>query len=240
MGVALLLVLVNPDDLGPSTSQAYILVSPTPLPAMTPTPVPRRLGVVAGHWGGQDPGAVCPDGVTEVQVNLTVARYVQALLHPYGFQIDLLQEFDPRLERYRALALVSIHADSCEAPPELSGFKAAISAALSRSGTLEQRTRAQRLKTCLVEWYRETTGLRFHAQTITRDMSEYHAFREVDPDTPAVIIETGFLRGDYDLLVRQPERVARGIAQGLLCYARQQGLRVPPLPEPSPTPAPAP
>jgi len=61
-------------------------------------------------------------------------------------------------------------------------------------------------------------------------MSEYHAFREVDPDTPAVIIETGFLRGDYDLLVHHPRKVALGIAQGILCYARTQGMRVAPLP----------
>jgi len=236
MGVGLMLVLISPEDLGNTTPPEYLMATPSPVPLITPTPVPRRIGVVAGHWGGGDPGAVCPDGITEAQVNLQVAREVRALLTPYGFQVDVLREFDPRLEGYRALALVSIHADSCKAPPELSGFKVALSAALHTSGTAAQQARARQLKTCIVEWYRETTALRFHAQTITRDMSEYHAFREVDPNTPAVIIETGFLRGDYALLVHHPEVVARGIAQGLLCFARQQGLRVPPLPEPSPTP----
>src|SRR3990172_1809080 len=81
----------------------------------TPTPRPRPLiGIVAGHSGGEDPGAVCPDGLTEVTINLDVATRVKEKLAAAGFDVDLLKEIDERLERYAALAVVSIHADTCQ------------------------------------------------------------------------------------------------------------------------------
>ncbi len=233
LGIGLLFVLVHPREI-PREETPIPAAQITPLGPPTPTRPPLRVGIVAGHAGGDDPGAVCPDGVTEAQVNEAVARHTKALLETRGFQVDLLEEFDPRLEGYRALALVSVHADSCTASPDLSGFKLAIAEALARSKDPVRILRAQRLKECLADWYRAETGLPFHANTVTRDMTEYHAFEEVAPDTPAVIIETGFLRGDYDLLVHHPEIPARGIAQGVLCFARTQGLNLLPLPKEQP------
>jgi len=49
-------------------------------------------------------------------------------------------------------------------------------------------------------------------------MTQYHAFYEINPDTPAAIIETGFMLDDRDLLVGQPELVAQGIVDGLVCF----------------------
>ncbi len=222
------LVLLHPLDLSqpPEPPAALAEDAPARLPP-TPTRPPLRVGLVAGHSGTDDPGAVCPDGVTEVQVNTNIVREAARVLREAGFQVDILEEFDARLQGYRALALVSVHADSCSLAPDLSGFKLAISAFLEQLGDARQQLRARRLQGCLEAWYAAVTDLEYHPETVTRDMREYHAFREVHPDTPAVIIETGFLGGDYDLLVNRPQIPGRGVAMGVLCFARSENLPVP-------------
>jgi len=63
--------------------------------------------LVAGHQGN-DSGAVCLDGLTEATVNLDIAMRVKAGLEANGFQVDLLDEFDPRLEGDQALAVFNV------------------------------------------------------------------------------------------------------------------------------------
>ena len=199
-----------------------------------------HIGIVSGHWGS-DSGAVCANGLTEQQVNYAIATRVQQRLQQQGYTVDLLQEKDPRLEGYRADVLLSIHADVCVWPagagPVPSGFKLSFAAAVPESVAV----RAAQLKRCIAERYRVYTGLPFHPSSITRDMTEYHAFNEIDPTTPAVIIETGFLANgkDYDLLVNHPDKVAQAIAAGLLCYLRNEPL-VLPTATPAATPTEAP
>jgi len=167
----------------------------------------RHIGIVAGHRGS-DSGAVCPDGLTEAEVNLTVAEAVVHELKLRGARVDLLKEFDERLSGYRADAFVSIHADSCDY--DLSGFKVA---------SLEGGSDAsEQLVACLWQQYAAVTGLKPHPDTITYDMRDYHAFREIAPDTPAAIIETGFLSGDRQFLTQHPTRAAAGIVAGIECF----------------------
>jgi len=186
----------------------------------TPTPRPRpRIGIVVGHWGdNDDPGAVCPDGLTELQVNQEVAAQVQHGLVNEGFEVELLKEFDPKLQEYFALALVSIHADSCQyINDQATGYKVAPS--------MENRRpeRTGRLTSCLRYRYEEATGLEPH-NSITADMSSYHAFDEIDVDTPAAIIEIGFLNLDRQILTQEPDRIAAGITNGILCYIRNESI----------------
>ncbi|HIQ05588.1 MAG TPA: N-acetylmuramoyl-L-alanine amidase [Anaerolineae bacterium] len=176
-------------------------------------PVPsvkgKRVGIVAGHWGF-DVGATCPDGLTEVSVNQTIARLTAERLRRAGAQVDLMGEFDERLPGYRADAFLSIHADSCL--EGVSGFKAA------RAVNSAVPEAEDRLLRCVYDRYAKATGLQPHPGSITHDMLEYHAFRVMDPTTPAVIVETGFLGGDRELLVKHPYRVAWGLAEGMLCF----------------------
>lgn len=183
----------------------------------TPTARPRPLiGIVAGHWGN-DSGAVCPDGLTEVEINLEVATRVKEILTAEQYDVDLLEEFDERLQGYQALALVSIHADTCQfIDNNATGYK--VAAALSTSAP----ERANRLVACLTNRYQQTTGLRFHPGSVTSDMSSYHAFNEIHSDTTAAIIEIGFLNLDRQILTTQPDLLAEGIAQGVLCYIRNE------------------
>ncbi len=173
---------------------------------------PARIGIVSGHRGN-DSGAVCADGLTEAQVNFDHAVRVASLLRAQGYTVDILEEFDPRLRGYVADVLVSIHADSCAYINDLAtGFK------VTRAVDSPLPEADDRLVVCLTARYQRVTGLRFHANTVTYDMTQYHAFYEIDRATPAAIIETGFLYLDRTLLTRKADQVAQGIVDGILCY----------------------
>ena len=49
-------------------------------------------------------------------------------------------------------------------------------------------------------------------------MTEYHTFSEIDPTTPAAIIEIGFLNLDRQFLTETPELAAQGIVSGIECF----------------------
>jgi N-acetylmuramoyl-L-alanine amidase len=183
----------------------------------TPTlaPAVARIGLVSGH-SGYDSGAVCPDGLTEAVVNRVIAEEVRSLLEERGYQVDLLQEFDERLNGYHADALVSIHADSCDVPGA-TGFKVA-RVTDSRIPKAEDR-----LVACLYQEYQAVTKMPRHPGSITDDMTSYHAFREIDDHTPGAIIETGFLLDDRDIIIEQPKLAARGIAAGVVCFIEGAG-----------------
>jgi N-acetylmuramoyl-L-alanine amidase len=194
--------------------------SPTPRSWLQPTlsrptvAVPKLVGIVSGHRGS-DSGAVCPDGLTEAEINFAVAQRVVALLERMGYKVELLDEYDDQLEGYQADALVSIHADSCNVPGA-SGFKVA---RVINSAVPEVE---DRLVECLREEYAAATGLFHHVNSITFDMREYHAFNEIAPETPGAIIEMGFMGDDRYLLLFQQDRIARGIVEGIICFLEKQ------------------
>jgi N-acetylmuramoyl-L-alanine amidase len=180
----------------------------------TPTPRPRpTIGIIAGHSGFEDPGAVCSDGLTEATINIDVATRVKEKLTAAGFQVDLLEEFDDRLNDYQALALVSIHADTCQfIDDNATGFKVAASSAT------DSPEKAGRLAACLSSRYGEVTGLRFHPGSVSPHMTGYHAFEEISADTTAAIMEVGFMNLDRLIMTQQPDLLAEGVSQGILCY----------------------
>jgi N-acetylmuramoyl-L-alanine amidase len=197
-----------PDPSPTALSERTATVAP-PTPAL-PSTSPVKIGIVAGHWP-DDSGAVCPDGLTETEINLAVAQQVVSNLLRIGYNAEVLAEFSPKLDGYQATALVSIHADSCNVP-KASGFKVArVSASLVPE--LEDR-----LVACLIDKYQGATGLQFHRNSITYDMTEYHAFYEIAPETPAAIIEIGFMGEDRRLLTKRQDRVAQGIVDGIKCF----------------------
>ena len=167
--------------------------------------------------------------LTEADVNLKIAALVQEQLTQRGYQVDLLREFDTRLNGYRALAIVSIHNDSCEyINDQATGFK--VAAALNTNDI----NRANRLTACLVDRYQRITQMNFHAGSITSDMREYHSFREIDPNTVAAIIETGFLNLDREILTKHTDRIAEGVVEGILCFANNESIESTPVPSVAP------
>jgi N-acetylmuramoyl-L-alanine amidase len=208
--------------------EMMLSVQSTPSPAQssatwpTPTTSPRpRIGIVAGHWKN-DSGSVCGPNLNntkEVDVNLRIATLVQQQLVKEGYDVDLLEEFDKRLFQYQSMALVSIHNDSCDfINNEATGYKVA---AAPDSPYPEK---SKRLTDCMIQRYGNVTGMRYHPNTITPDMTSYHAFNEIHTNTTAAIIETGFLNLDYQKLTTETELIARGVTAGILCYIRNEPL----------------
>lgn len=203
--------------ISPSARQSLSIAVATDAMTAVPTALPtpnwaRRIGIVSGHRGN-DSGAVCPDGLTEASINLSVAELVVRNLRGMGYTVDLLDEFDPRLTDYQAAAMVSIHANTCQDFGELvSGFIVAASA-----GRITARGNDDLLVDCIAQHYASTTQLQRRLET-TVDMTDYHTFREIHALTPAAIIELGFMRGDREMLTEHPDALARGISDGVLCF----------------------
>lgn len=201
-----------------ASQAARLGAGPTWFQALMGAPRPAggaHIGIIAGHRGN-DSGTVCDDGLTETQVNQAVAEQVAVSLRGQGVSVDVLDEYDRRLRNYRADALVSIHSDSCSSA--LSGFK--VSPPVENGSPADER-----LAACLWDRYQAATGLARHPDTITRDMTHYHAFDEINDGTPAVIIEIGFLGGDRELLTGQSGRVVAGITDGLFCFLAPGAVR---------------
>jgi N-acetylmuramoyl-L-alanine amidase len=191
-------------------------------PAELPRGFPaRKIGIVVGHRGS-DSGAVCSNGLTELEVNSNIATFVQMKLIDMGYDVELLDEFDSRLRDYQAGLLLSIHTDSCDyINDSATGFK--VAAALSET----KSANSNRLVQCVADRYANITGLRYHYQSVTNDMTRYHAFVEIDPNTTAGIIEVGFLNLDQDILTSKPELLADGIVAGIKCYMENEGVSDP-------------
>jgi len=183
-----------------------------PTLAVTPNWL-QRIGIVSGHRGPEnDPGAVCEDGLTEAEINFDVAQRVVSKLRERNYTVDLLDEFDPRLDNYQAAALVSIHANTCQDFGEVvSGYLVAKAAARPDGGI------DSILAECIARHYEELVPLerRF---TLTLDMTDYHTFREIHPLTPAAIMELGFMLADRELLTEQPDLLAQAITNGVICF----------------------
>ena len=196
---------------------------------LTPIQPVLRIGILAGHSGGYDPGAVCPDalgGITEEFINTSVASRVKEMLNEEGYDVDIYTEWDQRLDELSALAFVAIHTDSCEyVNPEATGFKIAPSA---------NNPLSPRLEGCLQDRYARSTGLSLHPG-VTPNMTDYHAFYSISDQTPGAIIELGFLNLDHDKLLNNREEISRGVTDGILCFLRNEPITTP-QPTPSPTP----
>lgn len=196
-----------------ATNVGHLLPSPVDrLILITPTPEWETVALISGH-SGFDSGAICGESnsptLLEVDVVARIAELVRERLEGMGLEVLLLEEYDTRLTDLDAELLLSLHADSCIAA---SGFKAThpLNSAIP--------TTERRLIACINTEYAASTGLGLHTNSITHDMTFYHAFRKVLPTTPTAILELGFLGGDGHLLTQEPERVAEGITESISCF----------------------
>lgn len=198
-----------------------------PAPAARPGTLPR-IGLQVGHWKTRElpdelarlrtsSGAIAA-GLREVDLNLDMARRVAALLQSIGLAVDVLPATVP--PGYQADAFVAIHADGSRRP-DPRGFKLATPWRTSRASQL--------LHDSLVTEYASATGLPQDG-AITVNMRGYYAFtyrrhtHAIARTTPAVILEMGFLTNPKDraVLSGQPDRVAIGIANGIIRYLNER------------------
>lgn len=173
----------------------------------------REVALISGH-AGFDSGAVCEDergqvSLTEAEINANVAKLTAKRLRKAGADVIILDEYDDRLEGLQVDLLVSLHADSCI---DASGYKAAVD---ERRATMAAETH---LLNCIDKFYPANTSLAHHPNSVTHNMTQYHAFRRIASSTPAAILEMGFMGGDQQLLTRSPQFVAKGAADSILCF----------------------
>lgn len=188
------------------------------LTAGEPIP-PKQVALISGH-AGFDSGAVCTDDdgevmLTEAEINANIAEIAAQRLrqHPLGLDVTILDEKDERLSGLQVDVMLSLHSDSCVM---LSGYKAVAdpNSALNDA--------QQKLLTCIDNRYVAATQLAYHPTTITHDMLGYHAFNRIAPQTPAAILEMGFMGGDQVLLTEEAERVAQGVVDSVICFLNNE------------------
>lgn len=222
--------------------QPLAAVTPEPRPALAVDiaalaldlpagPIGARVGVQVGHWRSEE----LPDelallreqrggsaaGVNEVDINLEIAQQVAAILATRGVTVDILPATVP--PGYGADAFIAIHCD-INNDPTMHGYK------LARFRHSPNSARDDTLVDTLGASYAGSTG-QARDPLLTRAMTGYYAFRAqdfrhaIDPQTPAAIIELGFLTNDADraLLTARPQLAARGIAEGLLRFLTAPG-----------------
>ena len=185
---------------------------------------PVRIALQVGHWrteeaprelSGLRRNGASWNGLAEWEVNLEIARHAAAMLEELGYLVDILPAVVS--PDYRAHLFIAIHADASN-DPGAAGYRVA-------SPGRDATGRASGFVDLLNRKYGEVTGLR-RLPTATRRMRNYYAFNfrryehALHPMTIAAIIETGFLTnaGDREVIVSQPDRVARGIVEAITAF----------------------
>lgn len=191
---------------------------------------PVRVGVQIGHLNAADQ----PDelenlrfnfgghanGVDEVDINTAIGLAVQDRLHEYNVQVDILPATIPR--GYRADVMVAIHSDSTENPARI-GYKSAhFHPARNPYEPL--------LKVEVDRQFLNVAGRIDDDHNVSGNMMHYYAFdhrtfyHAVDPRTPALLIEVGYISNRDELAFLQQEHaVAALIADGIMSYLRAIG-----------------
>ena len=220
----LLMFFVNPEFLNPAVVEGLQLDSEeiiAGISAAGPTPVRtpqwlKKIGIISGHLG-RDSGAICEDAfgnaeLKEVDINYAVALRVISQLKAENYAVELLDENDPRLENYRAAAVVSIHANTCfDFGEHVTGYIVHKSDARPDVGV------DSFLRECVALNYGARVPLK-RSYIETDDLINYHAFNKIHPLTPAVILEMGYMLADRAALTEDPNLLAAAILAGIHCF----------------------
>lgn len=136
--------------------------------------------------------------------------------------VDLLAASIP--PSYQSDAFIALHADGATPADEHPQHGWKIAAPFLASPASEH------LLAAVSRAYAQAIRLPYDGEHITDAMRFYHAFNyyrythAIAPTTPGIIIEMGYLSHPTDraVLLGQPERVARAIANGVLHYLEER------------------
>ena len=186
---------------------------------------PWRVGIQIGHLdAAQLPAELrrlrtstgaYADGIGEVRINSAVAEAAAEILRSAGVEVTLLPATIP--PGFAADAFVAVHADGSR-HASLRGYKV--------SPPWRASPASRRLVAALHEHYGAATGLPVDLNGVTYNMRGYYAFNSyryrhaITPDTPAAILELGYLsnRVDREYLLEYAATAAAGMAAGVLAY----------------------
>ena len=184
---------------------------------------PITVAIQPGHWKIDELPAEAArrkrvigaihDGVYELDINLAVVSALRPLLEAEGYTVHVIPATVP--PRLRVDAFISIHAD-WGGDPERKGWKLAPPWRPSQASS----DLAESLKSS----FRGESSLREDVGGITYGMRGYFGFspdryiHATSPNTPAVIIELGFVTNESDrnTMVSRPGYYAGIIHRGLV------------------------
>lgn len=202
--------------------------APALAPVLSPTAVPKpRIGIQVGHWKTE----TMPEeqiklrkfsgnyyrGYDEWEVNIVIAEKLRDLLVTAGYDVELLTAVVS--PGYKADAFVAIHANGTSTRPEKQhGWSLTAPWRASPAG--------HALADAVAASYGQVTGLPEDKTGVSFDMLGYYAFahyryhHSIDPTTPAILIETGYMTNAADraIIFERPEIAAQGIADGIVAF----------------------
>jgi N-acetylmuramoyl-L-alanine amidase len=186
------------------------------------------VGIQVGHWRIEEHpdemaqlrkfSGVYYRGYDEWELNIVIAKAVQARLEAAGVTVDLLPANVPM--GYTADAFLSIHVDG------VTGATAATRRGWKVTMPFRASAASQGLAAAIGAAYAATTGLPADTEEASNNLRAYYAFasyrywHSIAPTTPAAIIECGFMThpADRRLIFDQPALLGEGIARGVLDY----------------------
>ena len=196
------------------------IAKPAETPVSRQTTQKKIIGILPGHYG-YDSGYQCGadyNFVKEVDVDLRLAVMVRDYLEAQGYSVDFLHEFDPELTNYTALALVSLHTNTCEPAKGQSGFN------ITTAGQNAYPSESKRLNDCLAFYYAQISGLDFLGENYTPLEDAMYSFDYVNNYTTISVIHTGYLGNDYRTISEKTNSLAKGIADGIICYVENEAV----------------
>ncbi len=206
---------------------------------------PFRVVLDPGH-GGNDPGAIVTNAPPEKALNLDIARRVRRHLKAADITVCMtrasdrtvtLEERTAFARKRRATILVSIHAN--KAPnSSAQGIETFVlpaagfppTASSLPDGAIHPGNRYDALSTQLAWFIHSATKARTKAADRGVKRARFEVLRNAP--CPAVLVETGFMSNDDErrklLSPAYRERLAKGIANGILRFRQQHQMPPPP------------
>jgi N-acetylmuramoyl-L-alanine amidase len=194
-------------------------------PAALPhTNAPFTLLVDAGHGGSAD-GAIGSQGIKEKDINLSIAKKVQALAPEYGITVKMTRTedvtIDPKsrmdvIEAAQPGAFVSIHVNATE---EGQTSKNEISVLIPGNSTNSNYGQSRLLGSSLLQAAKNDFPVN---SVLIQDNQEGVYVVDKNP-YPAVLIECGYMNNADNVKQLQDaakaEQMARDILQGVVAFA---------------------
>lgn len=186
----------------------------------------------AGH-GGEDGGALAPDGTKEKDITLTISKKIKELSSDYGVNVIMTRTDDVTMNpkektdfsnKQKADAFVSIHVNAT-VKDQLN--KSGMEVVISKNNDNKQLDKSKILGSALLQQLNGNFS-------ITKALLQKHVGIWVLQATtvPAVLVECGYLTNKKDLSLLkddiQTELMARKILEGVVAYANNKNTPVDP------------
>jgi N-acetylmuramoyl-L-alanine amidase len=194
----------------------------------------KKVTVVidAGHGGERDPGATGNNGITEKEINLSIAKFMKQYNDNENIIIDLVREDDVYINpaekakianEKNADLFVSLHVDSDKKIASKSGLSVFVA-----KNQFPNSEISKVFATSILNEFTNNYSLPVIANPMQRQVGIW-VLQNVN--APAVLIEAGFITNDKDVAYLQSnegkEAIAKNILTGIEKYLTQKANILP-------------